>query len=145
VTAPSPTPTTPKARLEPSPRLQSNGTLYWYGAGGNILAEADGFGNTTTQTIFPSGKARRHASRRGDPIYYLENMLGTSRINSQNNGTVCYDADFDPYSGECSCTNTCPRNKQIRRQRTRQGNLQRRLQRSILFLLFRPLARRRLV
>jgi hypothetical protein len=30
----------------------------------------------------------------GDPIYYVEEMLGTSCIISQNNGTACYDADF---------------------------------------------------
>ena len=37
-------------------------------------------------------------------------MLGISRIISQNNGTACYDADFDPYGGEHPCTNTCRQN-----------------------------------
>jgi RHS repeat-associated protein len=37
-------------------------------------------------------------------------MLGTSRLITQNNGAVCYDADFDPYGGEHAYTNTCPQN-----------------------------------
>jgi RHS repeat-associated protein len=37
-------------------------------------------------------------------------MLGTSRLITQNNGAVCYDADFDPFGGEHAYTNTCPQN-----------------------------------
>ena len=46
----------------------------------------------------------------GNPIYYVEDMLGTSRLITTNNGTVCYDADFDPFGGEHPYTNTCPQN-----------------------------------
>jgi RHS repeat-associated protein len=43
--------------------------------------------------------------------YYVEDMLGTSRVITQNNGTVCYDADFYPYGGErAPYTNTCTQN-----------------------------------
>ena len=46
----------------------------------------------------------------GNPSYYVEDMLGTSRLITTNNGTVCYDADFDPFGGEHPYTNTCPQN-----------------------------------
>jgi len=34
----------------------------------------------------------------------------TSRVITTNSGVVCYDADFYPYGGERSYTNTCPQN-----------------------------------
>ena len=49
-------------------------------------------------------------SSSGGPLYYVEDMLGTSRLITTNNGTVCYDADFDPFGGEHPYTNTCPQN-----------------------------------
>jgi RHS repeat-associated protein len=44
----------------------------------------------------------------GNPEYYAEDFLGSSRVTTQNNGTVCYDADFYPYGGERAYTNSCP-------------------------------------
>ncbi|HTQ59315.1 MAG TPA: RHS repeat-associated core domain-containing protein [Candidatus Solibacter sp.] len=44
----------------------------------------------------------------GNPIYYAEDLLGSSRVITQNNGAVCYDADFDLYGGEHAYTNNCP-------------------------------------
>src|SRR5271167_3764380 len=46
----------------------------------------------------------------GTALYYLEDMLGTSREIASNTGVVCYDADFYPYGGERSYTNSCPQN-----------------------------------
>jgi lysozyme len=46
----------------------------------------------------------------GNPSYYVEDMLGTSRLITTNSGTVCYDADFDPFGGEHAYTNTCSQN-----------------------------------
>jgi uncharacterized protein RhaS with RHS repeats len=43
--------------------------------------------------------------------YYVEDMLGTSRVITQNNGAVCYDTDFYPYGGErAPYANTCAQN-----------------------------------
>jgi hypothetical protein len=44
----------------------------------------------------------------GSPIYYVEDLLGTSRVITTNTGTVCYDADFYPYGGEHTYTSNCP-------------------------------------
>jgi RHS repeat-associated protein len=46
----------------------------------------------------------------GSPLFYVEDMLGTSRVIAQSNGVVCYDADFYPFGGERPYTNTCPQN-----------------------------------
>ena len=46
----------------------------------------------------------------GNPTYYVEDLLGTSRVLTTNTGIVCYDADFYPFGGERAYTNTCPQN-----------------------------------
>jgi RHS repeat-associated protein len=89
---------------------KSNGKLYWYGSGGDILAETDAVGNVTAEYIFFDGKRIAMLPASGTPIYYVEDLLGTSRVTTTNTGVVCYDADFYPYGGERSYTNTCPQN-----------------------------------
>jgi RHS repeat-associated protein len=46
----------------------------------------------------------------GAPIYYAEDMLGSSRVIVTNSGAVCYDADFYPFGGERAVVNTCAQN-----------------------------------
>ena len=89
---------------------KSNGKLYWYGSGGEILAETDASGNTLNEYIFFGGKRVAILPAGGNAQYYIEDLLGSSRAMTQNNGTPCYDADFDPYGGEHAYTNTCSQN-----------------------------------
>jgi RHS repeat-associated protein len=84
--------------------------LYWYGSGGDILAETDTSGNTTAEYIFFGGKRIAMLPASSTPIYYVEDMLGTSRVITTNTGTVCYDADFYPYGGERPYTNSRAQN-----------------------------------
>lgn len=84
--------------------------LYWYGSGDDILAETDASGNTQNEYIFFGGKRIAILPAGGNPTYYVEDMLGSSRVLTTNAGVVCYDADFYPYGGERSDTNTCPQN-----------------------------------
>jgi RHS repeat-associated protein len=73
-------------------------------------------GSSTSQGSFSS--ASFTASTSGSALtggrdgisYYVEDLLGTSRVMTTNTGVVCYDADFYPYGGERSYTNTCPQN-----------------------------------
>jgi RHS repeat-associated protein len=46
----------------------------------------------------------------GGALYYAEDLLGSSRVMVQANGTLCYDADFTPFGGEKSSTSTCAQN-----------------------------------
>ncbi|MBZ5527084.1 MAG: hypothetical protein LAN71_04165 [Acidobacteriia bacterium] len=89
---------------------KSNGKLYWYGAGSEILAETDAAGNTTAEYVFFGGKRIAMLPAGSNPIYYVEDLLGTSRVTTTNTGVVCYDTDFYPYGGERFYTNTCPQN-----------------------------------
>jgi len=84
--------------------------LYWYGSGGDILAETDASGNTLNEYIFFGGKRIAMLPAGSNPIYYVEDLLSTSRVITTNTGVVCYDADFYPYGGERPYTNTCPQN-----------------------------------
>jgi RHS repeat-associated protein len=97
---------------------KSNGKLYWYGSGGEILAETDACGNTTAEYIFFGGQriamipwsgASCSSTVVGNPSYYVEDLLGTSRVITTSSGVVCYDADFYPFGGERTpYTNNCP-------------------------------------
>jgi RHS repeat-associated protein len=91
---------------------KSNGKIYWYGAGTEILDESDASGNFTDEYVFFGGKRVAHRSvSSGNIFYYAEDMLGSSRAMVQAGQTsVCYDADFYPYGGEKVVTNTCPQN-----------------------------------
>jgi len=85
--------------------------LYWYGAGGEVLGETDANGNTTAEYIFFGGKRVAMLPAGGSAQFYIEDLLGTSRVMTTNTGVVCYDADFYPYGGErAPYTNTCTQN-----------------------------------
>jgi hypothetical protein len=61
---------------------KSNGKIYWYGAGSEILDESDSSGNITDEYIFFGGKRISHRVVSGNAIYYYaEDFLGTSRVN----------------------------------------------------------------
>jgi RHS repeat-associated protein len=87
---------------------KSSGKLYWYGSGGEILAETTAAGATLNEYIFFAGKRVALLPAGGNAEYYAEDFLGSSRVTTTNNGTVCYDADFYPYGGERAYTNSCP-------------------------------------
>ncbi|MFZ0773536.1 MAG: RHS repeat-associated core domain-containing protein, partial [Candidatus Sulfotelmatobacter sp.] len=84
--------------------------LYWYGSGGEILAETDAAGNTLNEYVFFGGKRVALVPSSGSALYYAEDLLGSSRVIAQSNGTLCYDADFTPFGGERSYTSTCAQN-----------------------------------
>ncbi|MGA7848343.1 MAG: RHS repeat-associated core domain-containing protein [Terriglobales bacterium] len=84
--------------------------LYWYGSGGEILSETDAAGNTLNEYVFFGGKRVAVVPASGSALYYAEDLLGSSRVIVQSNGTLCYDADFTPFGGENSYTSTCPQN-----------------------------------
>jgi len=83
--------------------------LYWYGSGGETLAETDGAGNTQNEYIFFGGKRVALVPSSGNKLFYAEDLLGSSRIVA-NSSAICYDADFTPFGGERAYTNTCSQN-----------------------------------
>jgi RHS repeat-associated protein len=84
--------------------------LYWYGSGGEILAETDSAGNLQNEYVYFGGRRVAMVPASGSALYYAEDFLGSSRVIVQSNGTLCYDADFTPFGAERVITNTCPQN-----------------------------------
>jgi RHS repeat-associated protein len=80
--------------------MKSNGTLFWYGTGNDPLLETDLSGGLQNEYIFLQGKriARRNAS--SGVYYYFADHLGTAQTITDQQGNLCYDADFYPYGGE---------------------------------------------
>ncbi len=84
--------------------------FYWYGSGGEILAETDGSGNTLSEYVYFGGRRVAVLPASGTPLYYGQDMLGTSRVMVKSDGTLCYDADFTPFGAERPYTSTCSSN-----------------------------------
>ncbi len=80
-----------------------------------MLMATDGPGSTTDEHIFfppaalgtGGGKRIAMLPAGGSVQYYVEDFLGSSRVVTQSNGVVCYDADFTPFGGELPYTNSC--------------------------------------
>jgi len=80
---------------------KSNGKLYWYGSGSEILDESDASGNITSEYVFFGGKriARQLVSP-SQVQYYFADHLGSSRVVSDSSGAILDDSDFYPFGGE---------------------------------------------
>jgi RHS repeat-associated protein len=94
--------------------VKSGSKIYWFG-GSEVLDETDTAGSVTNgsfnEYVFFGGNriARRDSSN--NVFYYLVDQLGSSRVILQAGQTTpCYDADFEPFGGEHTYTNTCPQN-----------------------------------
>jgi len=89
---------------------KSNGTLYWYGLGTEVLAGTDLSGNVVNEYVFFAGRRIGRRDSSGNVYYYFGDHLGSSRAITTSNGTLCYDADFLPFGYELAFTNTCAQN-----------------------------------
>jgi RHS repeat-associated protein len=90
---------------------KSNGKIYWFGAGSQVLDESDTSGNITDEYIYFGSKRIADRVVSSDSyFFYAEDMLGSSRAMANSAGALCFDADFFPYGGEHDYTNTCPQN-----------------------------------
>ncbi|MGA2482829.1 MAG: RHS repeat-associated core domain-containing protein [Candidatus Acidiferrales bacterium] len=76
-----------------------------------FLAESDASGAATAEYVFFGGQRVAMLPVGGSAQYYVEDMLGSSRVVTTNTGVVCHDADFYPYGGERTVTNSCAQNK----------------------------------
>jgi len=88
---------------------KSNGKLYWRGAGFSTLAESDLSGNTTLELIYFAGRGvgLRDAAT-GNVYYSFGDQVGSTRVLTDANGVVCYDADYYAFGGENVKVATCP-------------------------------------
>ena len=94
---------------------KSGGKIYWYGGDSDALIETDLSGDTNNATfseyVFFGGKRISRRDYQNNIFFYFADHLGTSREMLQASQTsACYDADFYPYGGEITHTNTCTQN-----------------------------------
>jgi RHS repeat-associated protein len=87
---------------------KSNGKLYWYGLGLDVLLETDAAGNTPDEYIFFGGKRIARRQSAGAVSYYFSDHLGTSRVVTNATGTLLDDSDFYPFGGERVVVNNDP-------------------------------------
>ncbi len=81
---------------------KSSGTLYWYGTGGEVLAESDPSGNITDKYVFFNGERLARIDASGNADYYVADKLGSASVVTDANGNKLDDCDFLPY-GETIC------------------------------------------
>ena len=80
---------------------KSNGKLYWYGMGTDVLDESDATGNITDEYVFFGGNRIAHSKWPSAAInYYFADHLGTARVVTSATGTILDDSDFYPFGGE---------------------------------------------
>jgi RHS repeat-associated protein len=98
---------------------KSNGKIYWYGAGSEILDETDATGSITNATfgeyIYFDGKRAARRDYQSNLFYYFADQVGSARgmfevASGSNSAILCFDADFYPFGSEHDFTNTCPQN-----------------------------------
>ena len=77
---------------------KSDGTLYWYGSGGEVLQESDLSLNPTSEYIYFNGKriARRDVSI-DDVKLYLSDHLGSSSVITDIAGNLMEEYGYAPY------------------------------------------------
>jgi RHS repeat-associated protein len=90
---------------------KSNGTLYWYGRNGEVLAESDLSGAVQAEYIYFNG---RRVARRdpvgGNVYYYLTDHIGSARVIANASGAVAEESDFYPFGTERVITDTMNNN-----------------------------------
>ncbi len=84
-------------------------TLYWYGAGGNVLTETDGSGGFQKDYIYFGGR-RLAMLDSSSAKFYLGDQIGSARVITWDNGTMCADSDFLPFGQELNYSNSCAQN-----------------------------------
>ena len=90
---------TPTTWLSTEYQIQSNAgsvAATWTAPATNWTAQVASFKQATGST--------------SNIYFYMEDMLGTSRVLTTSTGSICYDADFYPYGVEIVYTTTCTQN-----------------------------------
>jgi len=64
----------------------------------------------TAEYIFFGGRRVSMLPAGSTAQYYVEDFLGSSRVVTNNAGSVCYDADLTPFGGARAYTNSCTQN-----------------------------------
>ncbi len=79
---------------------KSSGTLYWYGSGGEVLAESNLSGTVNEEYIFFGGARLGRVDRPSGAVhYYFSDHLGSASMITDASGTVQERYFYYPYGG----------------------------------------------
>jgi len=87
---------------------KSTGRLYWRAGGVTSLDETDASGNVLDEYVYFAGLRVARMDSSNNTYYYFSDQIGSTRVVTRSDGTVCYDADFQPLGYEVTATNSCP-------------------------------------
>jgi RHS repeat-associated protein len=85
---------------------KSNGTLYWYGLGGEVPEETDLSGNLISDYMYFNGQRVVRRDAGGQTYAFLADPLGSTRMMTDGDGNIVRQADFYPFGGERVITST---------------------------------------
>jgi RHS repeat-associated protein len=85
---------------------KSTGKLYWYGSGGEVLAETDLSGNITAEFSYFAGQRIAWRDSSGNVYYIFADQLGSLRTMTNATGVIQKESDYYPYGTERQVTNT---------------------------------------
>jgi len=89
-----------KCNANPCTSGSTAGTLYWLGAGGEVLNESSRSGSMQEEYVYFNGQriARRDLPS-GNVHYYFSNHLGSPSVITDSIGNVQQQTDYYPYGG----------------------------------------------
>ena len=86
----------------------TTGTMYWRDIFGNVLSESSMNGTMQNDYIYFGGKRIAYVTG-GSTYYYFADQLGSVRRITDQNGNICFSADYAPYGKAMyTPTNSCP-------------------------------------
>jgi RHS repeat-associated protein len=89
-------------------RTANGATTLYLHDGGSVLSEfsnpSQRVGTWLKDYIYLGGQLLATESATDGTRYHFSDHLGTSRVMTQSNGTVCYDADYYPYGKEITAS-----------------------------------------
>jgi RHS repeat-associated protein len=105
---------------------KSSGTKYWYGSGGEILAETSLAGTINEEYIYFAGQRIARVDRPSGTVhYYFSNHIGSHTMITSATGACEQDIDYFPYGGVVTdhCPNVSQRYKFTGKERDSESGL----------------------
>jgi RHS repeat-associated protein len=89
--------------------MKSNGTIYWTGANGEVLAESNLSGTMSAEYMFLNGSRIVRMDRpSGTNHFYFSDTVGSTTMITDAIGTIEKESDYTPYGIEIPVTGSDP-------------------------------------
>ncbi len=105
--------------------MKSNGTVYWWGVGDDVLAESNLSGTISEEYAYLNGKRMVRMDRpSGKANLYFSDLVGSATMITDINGNPEKQSDYYPYGGEIPISGTDPNHyKFTGKERDTESNL----------------------